>query len=411
MSLVRSVGFRAGLTLTAAAVVTVPLVVAAAPAGAATELVTVKPTGKVVVQLRGNGHAHGMSQYGAQGAAMAGLTYQRILAFYYSGTTLTTLPATNIRVRLSGTGSNAVTVLADAALSVSGVGKLATTGFNEFRLRSGPDDTLILQRHARYWSNVKTGLPSGTAFSTGTGHSVRVFNSSGSTRYWGSVRAVNNGGAVLAVNVVPLDLYTRGVVPYEMPTSWDTAAVSSQAVAARTYGDYAVQHPMNADYDICDTSSCQMYGGYIQYNAAGTRTAFDDPAAVASNQNQVLQYKGSTIFSQFSASNGGWSVAGGQPYLTAHADPYDSARGTDPYTEQSITMPVSKLAAYFGLKTLTQLAVTKRDGNGAWGGRVLAGWVKGTDASNKAKTVTFTGFDLQAAVGAGTTWIRITAAT
>ena len=43
-----------------------------------------------VLRLTGHGygHGHGMSQYGAQGAALQGLTYQQILAFYYPGTTL-----------------------------------------------------------------------------------------------------------------------------------------------------------------------------------------------------------------------------------------------------------------------------------------------------------------------------------
>src|SRR3954447_26582532 len=46
----------------------------------------------VAVEGRGNGHGHGMSQYGAQGAALAGLSSSQIVAFYYPGTTLTTLP-------------------------------------------------------------------------------------------------------------------------------------------------------------------------------------------------------------------------------------------------------------------------------------------------------------------------------
>ena len=36
----------------------------------------------------------------------------------------------------------------------------------------------------------------------------------------------------------------------------------AQAVAARTYAAYERAHPRAAHYQICDTTSCQVYGGY-----------------------------------------------------------------------------------------------------------------------------------------------------
>ena len=64
---------------------------------------TVKPlNGYVVVTGAGWGHGKGMSQYGAYGAADAGLSHERILAFYYPKTTLSTLKSGNtIRVWIS----------------------------------------------------------------------------------------------------------------------------------------------------------------------------------------------------------------------------------------------------------------------------------------------------------------------
>ncbi|QLQ15478.1 MAG: hypothetical protein HZY73_07070 [Micropruina sp.] len=56
----------------------------------------------IVVTGAGWGHGIGMSQYGAYGAADAGLGYAKILSFYYPGTTLKDLPAGNrIRVWIS----------------------------------------------------------------------------------------------------------------------------------------------------------------------------------------------------------------------------------------------------------------------------------------------------------------------
>ena len=404
----RLLASRVSVATTAAIGVATAVVLAPSTAGA--ETTTLSPTGHVKFSLRGNGHGHGMSQYGAEGAAKQGLTFQKIVKFYYPGTTLTTLPASSIRVKLSKTGT-ALTVLAETGLRAGTVGALTVTGVARYRLIADAGTTLTLQRlltGATAWTNVATKLPSGTVFTRGLGQSVRVYRTDGtSTRYFDYLRAVRSGTSVMTVNSVSLDSYTRGVTPREMPASWLANAVASQAVAARTYGRYAVEHATNADYDICDTSMCQVYGGAVHYDASGAVVYRDDPAAIVGNNNEVLQYGGKTIFSQFSASNGGWTVYGGQPYLPAQADPYDAAGGTDPYTLQTLTLPVATLAKAFGLKTLTSVVVTKRDGNGTGGGRVLTGYVTGTDSTNAAKQVSFTGFDLQDAIGVGTTWITL----
>lgn len=54
---------------------------------------TVKNTGNEVIFLtRGYGHAVGMCQYGAEGLAQRGVSYDKILAHYYRGARLETLP-------------------------------------------------------------------------------------------------------------------------------------------------------------------------------------------------------------------------------------------------------------------------------------------------------------------------------
>ncbi len=387
----------------------------APPASAA--VMTVSPAGSIRVTMRGNGHGHGLSQYGALGAATAGLTYRRIVSFYYPGTTLTTQARANIRVRLSRTGTT-TTVSASGPLTVTGVsGTLPSTGVSRYRLVADSMSGLTLQSlgtaAGSVWTTVHTGLPNGAQFHRTNYASIRTYLADGtSTAYHGYLRAVRvkptgAAGGVRTVNILSLDLYTAGVVPREMPASWPRQAVDAQAVAARTYGAYAMAHPQSADYDICDTSQCQVYGGHLIYNAAGALTATDFWTPATDTSNQVLKYKAAVIFSQFSASNGGWTVDGGQPYLPAKADRYDPAAPGNPYVKYQKTVTVASLAAKFGLAKMTTIAITKRDGHGYWGGRTLAGYVAGTDAANKAKTVPFTGFQLQAALGIGTTWITL----
>jgi SpoIID/LytB domain protein len=388
--------------------------VAAATAPAGAETLTLSSAKSFTVQYRGNGHGHGMSQYGARGAAMAGKGYKQILAFYYPGTTLTRQPSRIIRVRLTGTGST-LTIKAQSLTTVTGVkGYLPTAGVSKYRLIADARSGLTLQKlgtaKGATWTNVRAGLPNRAEFYRHGGVPTRLYETGGtSTDYDGYLRAVRSGSGVYTVDRVVLDLYTAGVVPREMPASWQRAAVDAQAVAARTYGANAMRSAQSSEYDICATTQCQVYGGHAHYDSAGRLLYSRYLPAASDTSNQVLTYKGAPIFAQFSASNGGWTVAGGQPYLVAKADPYDTAASGDPYIDAKKTQSVSALAKYFGLAKVSKIALTQRDGHGTWSGRVLTGYVAGTDSKGKAKTVPADSWDFQDVFGLGTTWFRVLA--
>jgi stage II sporulation protein D len=402
---------RTAVAAGAVAAGTIASLTLAGPAAHA-ETVTLGANDKIVVTLRGNGHGHGLSQYGARGAAIKGLSYASIVRFYYPGTTLTTLPRSMIRVQLGNTGTT-TTVAAQSGMTVTGVsGALPTTGVSRYRLVADAGKGIALQQlrsaTGSVWRSYKNGLPNGAAFYRSRAI-TRVFDGSGgaSTSYWGylgavRVKASGTAGGVYTVNRTSLDNYTAGVVPREMPASWQQQAVLAQAVAARTYGRYSVEHPQSSRYDLCASSSCQVYGGAQRLDARGRVVWTEYATARTATSNKVLRYKGATIFAQFSASHGGWSSAGGQPYLVAKQDIYDTAASADPYLNYTRTMTAKSLASQFGMATLTRLAITKRDGAGPWGGRVLAATVTGRTAAGKAKQLAITGYDLQSAFDAGT---------
>jgi SpoIID/LytB domain protein len=383
------------------------LLVNAGPANARPSL-AVDPKGSIRLDVMGNGHGHGLSQYGARGAANAGLSYDRIVHFYYPGTKLTTLDPSHIRVLLGGTGST-TTVGGYPHLKVTGVDGELPASADKYQLVAGKHDGLKLRElTGGTWRTYAAGLPDGARFSRTNRYSIRLYLPDGSsTRYSGSLAAYrSSSGGVYTVNRVSLDRYTAGVAPREMPASWQRAAVHAQAVAARTYGYYAVLHPRSSRYDICDSTQCQVYGGHKHYYSDGNVAYTDYPAAVHGNENQVLTYQGSVIFAQFSASDGGYTADGGQPYLIAQPDPYDNAASGDPYLGYERSSSTSTIASYFGLRKVTGLTITKRDGHGAWGGRVLDADLKGTDANGNASTVHATGYDLQYAFGLGSTLFK-----
>ena len=412
------IAVRTGSALALALGATAAVTLVAAPPAAATETYTLPAAGSITVYGKGNGHGHGMSQYGAQGAAIQGLSSTQILNFYYPGTTLTNLGATTIRVLIGEAGaSTTVLVAAGLKLTVSGSGHaLPTAGISRFRLLpSGAG--LKLQRLTTSWADVAgfTALPRQADFSTSSGV-VRLALSDGTLGdYRGTVGGYNNGGGIWTINRVGLDQYTQGVVPRESPSSWRAAALQAQAVAARSYGRNAVESHTGSAYDICDTTSCQVYAGLARLSGSGSRLYGEESStnlAVAATSNTVLRYGGGTVFAQFSASDGGYTAAGGYPYLPHKADPYDNTASGDPYLSWTRSIPVASIAANFGLARATSIQVTQRDGGGAWGGRVLQAYVLGVSGNGAPARVSAGIGTMQSFFGGGrSNWLGFTSST
>ncbi|GAA3808645.1 SpoIID/LytB domain-containing protein [Nocardioides panacisoli] len=326
--------------------------------------------GPASIQLegRGYGHGHGMSQYGAQGAATQdGKSYRQILRFYYPGTDWGTAGRT-VSVQISADTSDDVVVANRSRLRVRSVATgdswpLSQQGAKRWRIvptGHGRDSQVAVLTDG--WHSVRDIR--GEAELTAGGRPIRLFHPGGSTRYRGALRSAIVGGGRETVNVLPLDSYLRGVVPQEMPASWDPEALKAQAVAARTYAAFERRNPVASDYQICDTSSCQVYGG-----ASAEQPGSD--AAVRATRHQVLTSGGKPAFTQFSASNGGWTVEADEPYLRAARDPWDPWSG-NPYAHWTVRVPATAIErAYPSIGDFRRLKVTRRDGNGAWNGRAL----------------------------------------
>ena len=399
--------------VTATVVAVGGLVLPAAPAQAA---VGVTLTG------RGFGHGHGLSQYGAKGRAEAGHTHAQIVAAYYPGTTLTTRSdATTIRVWIQADTDSVTTVRAEAGLTIRTNGaaialptSLAGAAPTLWRLRL-VSATLVLEGFAGgAWRThgvpaITTALANqATATFTGSDGTVELERVAGTTyrEYAGTVSAtrVGTGDAAVVRSVVtsPMGRYLRSVVKAEMPTSWHVQALRAQAVAARTYSTWDKESNVTAGwYDTCDTTSCQVYSG-VRTTTNGVATAHEDTrgtAAVDATAGQILTVGGAPIFSQFSASNGGYSSAGSQPYLVAAPDPFDA------FPTWTATLDGPTISAkYPGIGGFLGLQVLSRDGLGPWGGRVVQVRISGSLGS-----VTVTGDAFRSAFGLRSTLWNATA--
>jgi SpoIID/LytB domain protein len=201
---------------------------------------------------------------------------------------------------------------------------------------------------------------------------------SGSTArsYRGSISVVRTGSGVSSsVNQVNMQEYLMGVVPSESPPSFAAAALQAQSVAARSYAWWDAQTPSASYYDICDTTACQVYKGR---SVEDTRTN----SAVDATAGTALYYNGAPAFTQFSSSNGGASLDGGQPYLRAAPDPYDGIPSGNANHNWTSTLSASYLeSTYPSIGTLQGLRVINRSGLGEWGGYITSLQVVGSGAT------------------------------
>ena len=277
---------------------------------------------------RGYGHGVGLSQYGARGRALAGQSTATILAHYYAGTTTGSVDAkTPIRVLvLSKKAASAVAPFvlygrarpwtidgidaefpADARLTLRPTVTTTETGTTvAWRLRIATATSVLLDQPVVHSFRVRTPTNGGRLELASKDSSfdlyrqvLRVFPSS-------------SGPTVTVVNETRLDLYLRGVVPAEMPSTWPAAALRAQAIIARSYAVRRL-HPDSGSSDIGDDTRTQVYHGVLAERASTN-------AAVADTGGTVLK-SGSSIANTLYHSTGGAGTENNENvFVTASGD-------------------------------------------------------------------------------------------
>src|SRR5699024_8436690 len=192
------------------------------------------------------------------------------------------------------------------------------------------------------------------------------------------------------INVLSLPAYTKPVAAREGAASWHAAALRAETVAARTY---AVQEMRPGRYyDICDTTACQVYGGVSAETSATNN-------AVTKTKGDILTYNGEPAFTQFSSSSGGFTAKGSKPYLKAVKDPWDNWSGNANHHWTKSVKRSTIQSKYPGIGKLKSMTISKRNGHGAQGGRVLKMKLTGGKGSR-----TIDGNEARSAFGLKSNW-------
>jgi stage II sporulation protein D len=266
-----------------------------------------------LVSGHGWGHGVGMGQWGAQGYAQEGYSYDQILSAYYPGTTPGQTQLTSIRVLLAN-GKKKLVISSKQPLAVED--------------RDGVDHTLSAGKTTLTPAlelAVDGGQPEALAppltFSPATGSTLSLGRA-----YRGDILVDVVNGRLRAINVLPLEQYLYGVVPAEESPSWLPAALEAQAVAARSYA--VASRRAGGPFDVYAGTRSQAYLGVSAETAATT-------LAVDATAGEVLLYGAHVATTVFSSSTGGRTQSAadawgsrGKPYLVSVKDPYD---GISPY--------------------------------------------------------------------------------
>jgi stage II sporulation protein D len=336
---------------------------------------------------RGFGHGVGMSQYGAQGFALHGWGYRRILSHYYRGTALTRVPNAHVRV-----------LVRDEQAS------LVVGGRSPLRLTDAGGGTLSL-RAGRYELRPELILEvDGTRYRLRPPVRLEAFGAPlylDGEGYRGTLVVGHTAsGRLYAIDEVQVDDYVRGVVSWEMPSSWNQQALRAQAVAARSYA-LAERRPDRL-FDLFPDTRSQMYGG-IRAETAAT------DEAVQATRGEALTWHGRIAIAFYSSTSGGCTAAlpdgmpGAQrlPYLRSVSDPYDALSPSHAWGP--VTVSAARLSGILGLPEISSLRVV-RNGSGRVATVVVAyaGGVRDVSGSTFARALGLrsTWFDVDAGRGA-----------
>lgn len=130
---------------------------------------------------------------------------------------------------------------------------------------------------------------------------------------------------VQLANILPLEAYLAGVLPYETSNTWPLETLKAFAITVRSYTlSHLNKHMDRYGFDLCNTTECQVYKGAGRIN----QRIMD---AVLETAGKILVYEDKIVNAYYSSSMGGVTVSaedawGGQgklPYLKAVETPWE----------------------------------------------------------------------------------------
>ena len=104
---------------------------------------------------------------------------------------------------------------------------------------------------------------------------------------------------ISVINVLPIEKYIAGVIPYEISNSWPLETQKAFAIVVRSYAIANLgRHKKAYNADLCCTANCQVYKGFGSTNNRVRQ-------AVEETKGLVATYNGTLCSTFYSSSTGG----------------------------------------------------------------------------------------------------------
>ncbi len=116
--------------------------------------------------------------------------------------------------------------------------------------------------------------------------------------YRGILRIQNKDNTITVINDICMENYIQGVLPAEMPSSWNLEALKAQAIAARTYAVANYGKHGSQGFDLVDTQMDQVYNGISAETESSNK-------AVLETEGIIMTYNNKPITAMYSSSAGG----------------------------------------------------------------------------------------------------------
>ena len=260
---------------------------------------------------------------------------------------------------------------------------------------------IIAQRVAPDLGPISVLAPSGRYYlSWDSGNSLSV-SATGKSYAYGRLKLVAGSSSfAIIIEAMSMQQYLYGLG--EMPSSWHSEALRSQAIAGRSFAGYRLAHPQSSEFDMYASVSDQAYVGY---NHNSSTTGANWTAAVTPPRTRCSRFRGAVIQAFYSSSNGGhtersdYVFSATLPYLVATPDPFDQATGNSNFS-WSRTYTGDELGTWLknsgrNVGVVTALSI---GGNVGASGRTDRATVTATGTTG---STTLTGNQFRSAVNAG----------
>jgi len=194
----------------------------------------------------------------------------------------------------------------------------------------------------------------------------------GNRAYRGKIQLNRNSSLITAINVVSIDEYLYSVVPSEMPSNWPKEALKAQAIVCRNYAVSQISASKHSDYDLCDSTHCQVYKGIENENDNTT-------SAVKETDGIMAYYDGEIINAVYHSSSGGYTDS--SENVWNKAVPYLKA-----------VKEINEIGAKNWTRTFTLSELTEiLNKNNCNIGNVLSVSIKNTASTGRVISLTITG--------------------